>query len=204
MDVASRASLDQEIYLRGLTGYLVGKNLFEGYKKLAIITYPDRICSSMASSVVSSFLSTGMYKDYSASVFLYDENKLEEIVKEIIKYDPDILFIAYGGEQKLSHVSEITKKTIEKLMKNNYKKALAIHVRTWLATKQLSDILSDNKLKEYLKSLPEIRLFTADAQNKKFFFNKVKIEDTVKLEKFKEENITNEHANLLKISIPPQ
>ena len=202
MEIASRASLDQEIYLRGLTGYLVGKNLFDGYKRIAIITYPDRICSSMASATISSFLSKGNYKDESARVFLYDENKLGEIIKEIIKYNPDILFIAYGGEQKLSYVSDITKKTIEELMKNNYNKALAIHVRTWLATKQLSNI--DQNLLNYLKSLPEIRLFTADAQNKKFFFHKVKIEGNIKLEKFKEENITDEHANLLKISIPPQ
>jgi hypothetical protein len=114
---------------------------------VAIITYPDRICSSMASSTISSFLSTGMYKDHSAAVFLYDENKLDEIVKEIIKYNPDILFIAYGGEQRLSYVADITKRTIEELMKNNYRKALAIHVRIWLATKQLSNIISDNKLK---------------------------------------------------------
>ena len=203
MDIASRASLDQEVYLRGLTGYLVGKNLFKGYKKVAIITYPDRICSSMSSATISGFLSLGNYRDESARIFLYDENRLGEIVKEIIKYNPDILFIAYGGEQKLSYVSEITKKTIEELIKNNYKKALAIHVRVWLATKQLSNIL-DQKIKDYLKSLPEIRLFTADVQNKKFLFHKVKIEENIKLEKFGEENITDEHANLLKISIPPQ
>lgn len=205
MDVASRASLDQEIYLRGLTGYLVGKNLFEGYKRVAIITYPDRICSSLTSATVAGFLSAENYRNESARVFLYDENKLDEIVKEILKYNPDILFIAYGGEQKLSFVSDIAKRTIEELMKNGYNKALAIHVRTWLATKQLSNILSDNKLKEYLKSLPELRVFTADAQNKKFFFNKIKFEEeSIKLEKFKEENITDEHAHLLKISIPPQ
>lgn len=204
MESISRASLDQEIYLRGLTGYLVGKNLFDGYKKIAILAYPDRICSAISSAIVAGFLSLGNYKNESARVFLYEENRLGEIIKEIIKFDPDALFIAYGGEQKMSYVAEISKKTIEALMKNNYKKALVIHVRVWLATKQLSEILSNKELKDYLKSLKELRVFTADIQNKKFFFNRIKIEETAKLEKFKEENITDEHAYLLKISLPPQ
>ncbi|MGC8614069.1 MAG: hypothetical protein ACP5L2_07540 [Conexivisphaera sp.] len=45
MSTISRASLDQEIYLRSLTGYLVGKHLLAGYRKVAVLTHPDRICS---------------------------------------------------------------------------------------------------------------------------------------------------------------
>ncbi|BFI73674.1 hypothetical protein YN1_6610 [Nanoarchaeota archaeon] len=204
MDTISRASLDQEIYLRGLTGYFTGRDLLEGYKRVAIILYPDRICSSMVGAVIGGFLSKGNYKDESAKVFLYEENKLSETIKEVLKYNPDAIFIVFGGEQKLSVINDMTKKTIEELMKNNYNKALLIHGRTWLATKQLSTILSDQKIKDYLKSLPDIRTFIADVQNKKIGFYKIKIEESIKLEKYAEENITDEHANLLKISVPPQ
>jgi hypothetical protein len=82
-----------------------------------------------------------------------------------------------------------------------YKNSLLIHVRIWIATKQLSEILND-EIKEYLKSLKEIRVFTADLQNKLFLFHKVKMDNEIKLEKYAEEKITDEHVELLKKSVP--
>ncbi|MCG2868026.1 MAG: hypothetical protein RXO65_00620 [Candidatus Nanopusillus acidilobi] len=203
METMSLASLEEEIYLRGLTGYIVAKRIFDGYKNIAIITYPDRICSSLSSSLVSSLISKQGYRDKIAKIYLYDENKLDDIAKDIVKNNFDALFIAYGGEQKISYVSEITKKTILALKNAGYKNSLLIHVRIWIATKQLSEILND-EIREYLKSLKEIRVFTADLQNKLFLFHKVKIDNEIKLEKYAEEKLTDEHVELLKKSVPPK
>ena len=199
----SLASLEEEIYLRGLTGYIVAKRIFDGYKNIAIITYPDRICSSLSSSLVSSLISKQGYRDKIARIYLYDDNKLNDIAKDIVKNNFDSVFIVYGGEQKVSYVSEITKKTILALKNAGYKNSLLIHVRIWIATKQLSEILND-EIREYLKSLKEIRVFTADLQNKLFIFHKVKMDNEIKLEKYAEEKITDEHVELLKKSVPPK
>ncbi|MGB9674647.1 MAG: hypothetical protein ACPLX8_00780 [Nanopusillaceae archaeon] len=157
----------------------------------------------MASSLVVALIEKRGYKDKVAKIYLYDENKIEEVAKEIVKNNHDAVYISYGGEQKLSYVSEITKKTLLALKRAGYKNSLVLHVRVWLATKQLSNIL-DQEIKEYLRSLKEIRVFAVDLQNKLFIFNKVKIEDQVRLEKYSEEKLTDEHAYLLKISVPPQ
>ena len=203
METMSLASLEEEIYLRGLTGYIVAKRIFDGYKNIAIITYPDRICSSLSSSLVSSLISKQGYRDKIARIYLYDDNKLNDIAKDILKNNFDAVFIVYGGEQKVSYVSEITKKTILALKNAGYRNSLLIHVRIWIATKQLSEILND-EIREYLKSLKEIRVFTADLQNKLFIFNKVKINNEIKLEKYAEEKLTDEHVELLKKSVPPK
>ncbi|MFP3256293.1 MAG: hypothetical protein RXO36_00555 [Candidatus Nanopusillus acidilobi] len=60
----------------------------------------------------------------------------------------------------------------------------------------------NDEIKEYLKSLKEIRVFTADLQNKLFLFHKVKMDNEIKLEKYAEEKITDEHVELLKKSVP--
>jgi hypothetical protein len=203
METMSLASLEEEIYLRGLTGYIVAKRIFDGYKNIAIITYPDRICSSLSSSLVSSLISKQGYRDKIAKIYLYDDNKLNDIAKDILKNNFDAVFIVYGGEQRVSYVSEITKKTILALKNAGYKNSLLIHVRIWIATKQLSEILND-EIREYLKSLKEIRVFTADLQNKLFLFHKVKIDNEIKLEKYAEEKLTDEHVELLKKSVPPK
>jgi hypothetical protein len=204
MTTASRASLEQEIYLRSLTGYLVGRNLLEGHKRVAVITYPDRICSAMAAALMTSYLSSGNYRDAAGAVFTYDEGKEVETARKVADYGADIVYISFGGEQKMSYVAEITRKIINALADAGYRGALGIHVRTWLATKQLSSVLADKKLADYLSSLPEIRLFTADVPNRKFLFHRVKIEGgAAKLEKYREVEITEEHAKLLTISLPP-
>jgi len=80
---------------------------------------------------------------------------------------------------------------------------LLIHGRIWIATKQLSEILND-EIREYLKSLKEIRTFEADLQKKLFIFYKLKIDNGVKLEKYAEEKLTDEHVELIKRSVPPK
>lgn len=204
MATASKVSLEQEIYLRSLTSYLVGQNLLTGFNRVAIITIPDRICSAMAAALATSYIAKTGYRETPAGVFTYEEGKEAEVAKKVVEFGPDAVYISYGGEQKMSHVAEAVKKTIAALAKAGYRKALVIHVRAWLATKQLSTILADDELRKYLASLPEIRLFTADVPNRLFLFHKVAIEGTTaKPQKFAEAKITEEHAKLLSISLPP-
>ncbi|MFN7105841.1 MAG: hypothetical protein ACK4M3_04585, partial [Pyrobaculum sp.] len=187
--------------LRSLTGYLVGQNLLQGYSKVAVITYPDRICSAMAAALATSYIAKNNYRDGAAAVFTYEEGKEEEMAKKILEYNPDAVYIAYGGEQKLSYVTKITDQTLGALAKTGYRGVVVLHVRVWLATKQLS-LLSEG-VRNYLTSIREVRLFTADVPNRKFLFHKVGLVGGVKLEKFSEVSITEEHAKLLTISLPP-
>ncbi|KAA8922024.1 MAG: hypothetical protein F6Q11_06595 [Thermoplasma sp.] len=201
---SSRASLEQEVYLRSLTGRLVGMYEFQGFQKVAIISYPDRICESISTAAAVAFFDKYGYSENRLSIFDYGDD-IDSTARKIVEKDFDAVYIAFGGEQKMSEVSAMFRKTLDALRNAGFRKALLIHVRAWLATKQLSSIISDQNLKNYLRSLPEIRLFTADAAAKKFFFHRVRIDESgsVKLEKYAEENITQEHADLLKISLPP-
>ncbi|MFP3261751.1 MAG: hypothetical protein RXP28_02745 [Nitrososphaeria archaeon] len=203
MSTISRASLEEEIYLRSLTGYLVGKNLLDGFRRIAVVTYPDRICSAMSAALLSSYMSTYGYKNEAGMVFIYDESRLKEISDKIAKGGFDAVYLSLGGEQKMSTVSEVTKKILDSLRRSGFAGSLVIHVRAWLATRQLSSVLSEKELKDYIKSLKEIRVFTADLQNKLFLFHRVIIEETPRLIKFKEEKLTEEHIKLLQISLPP-
>lgn len=204
MSIISRASLSEELTLRSLTGYLVGQKLFVGYNKLAIVTFPDRICSGLATSVATSFIARNGYRESIVRIFMYEEGSEKKLVQDIINYSPDALFIALGGEQKMSYVNDAFIKLVDNLRKAEFKKPLVLHVRTWLATKQLSSLSGLSGLLDYLRSLPEVRVFTADLQNKRFLFNRIRFtESGVKLEVFDEVSLTDEHVGLLKISLPP-
>ncbi len=204
MSAISRASLDQEIYLRSLTGYMVGKHLFAGFRRVAVLAYPDRICSAMAAAALASYEAAGNYRDAAGAVFLLERGREDSAASGAVGYGADAVYLSLGGEQRMSDVASLTASAIGALAKAGYRGALLIHVRAWLATKQLSNVLSDQSLAKYLGGLPEIRVFTADAAARKFFFNRVRLGPSgPALERYAEAEITQEHANLLKISLPP-
>ncbi len=204
MSVSSRASLEEEIYLRSLTGYLVGSRLFAGFRKVAVIAVPDRICSAMAAAALASYEAAGNYRDGAGAVFTYEQGKEYEAAKKVVSSGADAVYLSFGGEQKMSDVNNMVMKIINALNEAGYRGALLIHVRAWLASKQLSTVISRPETLKYLQSLSEIRVFTADANARKFYFNRVRLDERgVKLEKYDEAEITQEHANLLKISLPP-
>ncbi len=200
---ASLLPLNDEIYLRALTGRLVGEHLFDGFKRVAVIVFPDRICSALAAGVLSSFTYHAGYREGVGAVFIYDEN-IGETAKRIVTEGFDATFIAYGGEQKLSFVNEALIATLKALMSAGYEKALIIHVRAFLASRQLSTVLQDESLARWLEGLPEIRVFTADLNAKKFIFNKLRIiNGKPALTPYREALLTDEHVELLRKSIPP-
>lgn len=200
---ASRASLEEEVYLRSLTGYVVAEPITRGKERILLITLPDRICSSLSASISASLLAHRGYRGDLARIVTYEEG-LETKLKNIISsFNPDVVFIVYGGEDKMSQVAEKAKATVRALRNVGYRGAIIFHVRTWLATKQLSYIVADKDLAEYLSSL-ELRTFTANLQEKKFLFHNVKVEGgSVKTEKYHEVKLVDEHVDLLSRSLPP-
>lgn len=204
MSAISHASLDQEIYLRSLTGYLVGRHLLTDFRRVAVLAHPDRICSAMAAAALASYEASGNYRDAAGAVFLMEQGKEDDAAGAVVKYGADAAYLSFGGEQRMSEVASLTARAVGALARAGYRGALLIHVRAWLATKQLSSLLSDPALAAYLRELRDIRVFTADAAVRKFFFNRVHIgESGAALERYAEAEITKEHADLLRISLPP-
>ncbi|MCS7107432.1 MAG: hypothetical protein NZ902_04950 [Acidilobaceae archaeon] len=203
----SRASLDEEVYLRSLTGYVVAGRLLKGFERVLIITLPDRICSSLSAAISSSLLAHSGYKGSLARILMYEDDRaklVEKVRAALAEFKPDAVFIVFGGEERMSKVAEKAKTTVEALQEAGFSGALAIHVRTWLATKQLGNIVAEQRLASYLSSLREIRVFTADLQQKKFVFHKVKVENSaVKPQPYDEASLIDEHVELLKKSLPP-
>ena len=202
--ISGRLSIGEEAYLRALTGRLVGRELFKGYNRVAIITYPDRICESVSAAAAVAYFERFGYGPGKVMIFDYQPD-VKALAQKVVSWGPDAVYLAFGGEQRMTDVNDMTIKVISALKEAGYKGALLIHVRAWLATKQFSTVTSDPSLRDYLRSLKEIRLFTADANAKKFYFNVVSVQPdgSVKLTKFAEEDITDEHAQLLKLSLPP-
>ncbi|ABL78357.1 hypothetical protein [Thermofilum pendens] len=200
----SRASLEEEVYLRGLTGFLVGEKLYEGFKRIAFVTFADRICCSIVAAQIAGYMHRYGYGSGSFKVFFYEEGREDELARQVESFKPDAVSLMMGGEQKMSRVASATREVLKAFSRRGLRVPVIFHVRVFLATKQLSSLLADEEVSSYLGSLPELRVFTADLGAKKFFFNRISLEGgKLALRKFAESDLTEEHVDLLKRSLPP-
>jgi len=198
--------IPQEVYLRALTGYLVERNLLADAGRTAIIALPDRICMSIAAAIAASRIASVGYdrSEGLTRIYQFDDN-IDETTKRVVEeFKADIVVLMYGGEHRLSEVKEATLKTLRSLARAGFRGTLIIHVRILLATNRLNDFLQYPDIVDYLRSLREVRTFTADLQNKKFVYHRVKVvENRIEFEKLGESSLTDEHVSLLKASLPP-
>jgi len=200
--ISGRLGLADEVYLRSLTGYLVGTELVGDLDRIAIIALPDRICMSLAASVASSYISKNGYKTSEGRIRIYQYG--DDVRRIVEEFKPNAIVLLYGGEHRLSEVREAFMNTLRELSKSGFSGTLVIHVRILLATNRLNDVLSDESLVAYLNSLKEVRTFTADLAQGKFFYHKVRFAETgIQMEKIGESSLTSEHVSLLKASLPP-
>jgi len=73
--ISGNLSIPEEVYLRALTGYLVGRNLFENADRVAIIALPDRICPSIAASAATSLISKRGYSESEGKIRIYEYSR---------------------------------------------------------------------------------------------------------------------------------
>ena len=192
-------TFEEEIYLRALTGRIVGKALSDlGLNKVAVVAPKNIICSSIAAATEASFL------DYSGGVtrhFMIELGENEaEIAKRIKDFDAEALVLQFGGESPIEEVKKSFVKLLKALAEEQVSGALVIHVRIFAAG-GLKEALLDENIKSFIKERP-VFVYTVDFDNGKVYVNKAEIVDSeVKLKKIKEYQVTLEHADLLNRSL---
>ena len=192
-------TFEEEIYLRALTGRLVGKALADlGLNKVAVVAPKNIICSSIATATEAAFI------DHSGGVtrhFMVEIGKNEaETAKRVKEFGAEAVVLQFGGETPIEEVKKSFVEFLKAAAQEQVPGAFVIHVRIFAAG-GLKEALQDENVKKFLESKP-LFVYTVGFDEGKVFVNKIKIEGgEVKLEKIKEYQVTLEHADLLNRSI---
>ena len=192
-------TFEEEIYLRALTGRLVGKALADlGVNKLAVVAPKNIICSSIATATEAAFL------DHSGGVTYHFMVELgrneEEVAKRVKEFGAQVVLLQFGGEDPIEKVKESFVKFLKAAAKENIPGAIVFHVRIFAAG-GVAEALKDEEVKKYLSS-KDLYVYTVGFDEGKVYVNKVKIENgETKLEKLTEYQVTLEHADLLNRSL---
>lgn len=191
-------TFEEEIYLRALTGRLVGKAIADlGINKLAVVAPKNIICSSIATATEASFL------DHSGGVtyhFMVDNGNEEEIAKRLKKFNAQIVLLQFGGETPIEETKKSFVNLLKAMAKESVPGAIVFHVRIFAAG-GVKEALSDQEIAEYLAG-KDLYVYTVGFDEGKAYVNKVEIEcGELKLEKLAEYHVTLEHADLLNRSL---
>ncbi len=190
-------TFEEEIYLRALTGRMVGKAVSDlGVSKLAVVAPRNIICSSIATATEAAFL------DHSGGVtyhFLVEPGKEAEIAGRLVEFKPQATLLQFGGETPI----EETKKSFVELMKQMAEKNvpgdIVVHVRIFAAG-GFAEAVKDEKVKKYLQER-NVLVYTVDFDKGKVLVNKIELGDELKLVPIREYHVTLEHADLLNRSL---
>ena len=190
-------TFEEEIYLRVLTGRLVAKALSDmDINKLAVVAPRNIICTAMAASTESSFITITGGVTYH---FLVELGKNEEEVsKKLEEFDADMILIQFGGESPIEEVKESFKILLRNLSRLNVNSDIMIHVRTF-ASGALKEALEDKNIKEFLLER-NLYVYTIDLDKGRMFINEYDPEEN-ELYPILEYNLTLEHIDLLNRSL---
>lgn len=192
-------TFEEEIYLRALTGRLVGKALADlGLNKVAVVAPRNIICSSIAAATEASFLdhSGGVTRHFMVEIGVNEA----DVARRVKEFGAEAVLLQFGGETPIEEVKRSFVEFLRAAAEEQVPGAFIIHVRIFAAG-GLREALRDEKVREFLSSKP-LFVYTVGFDEGKVFVNKIRLEDgEVLLEKVKEYQVTLEHADLLNRSI---
>ena len=193
-------TFEEEIYLRALTGRLVGKAIAGlGVNKLAVVAPKNIICSSIAAATEATFIeaSGGVTRHFMVEP---DVNE-EEVVRRLVEFAPQATLLQFGGETPIEVVKRSFVKTLKEMADRKVPGDVVVHVRIF-AAKGLDEALTYEEVRSYLKER-SVYVYTVGFDEGKIYVNKVIIGDdgSYTIEKLMEYQVTLEHADLLNRSI---
>ncbi len=193
-------TFEEEIYLRALTGRVVGRAIADlGANKVAVVAGKNIICSSIATATEAAFLDKAEGRVYH---FLYEDNA-EELASRLLEYGPELTLIQFGGESSKEEVIASFKDLVKALARKQLWSDLLIHVRTFAAG-AFDEALKDEEVKAYLSNVG-LYVYTVDFDKGLFLLNEIVLDEEAEkgyhLTPILEYSLTLEHVDLLNRSL---
>lgn len=194
----AKTTFAEEVYLRALTGKVVGEHVLGVYNKVAVISVKNIICSAISAAAEAAFV---MKTQGRAAHFIVESGNAEEIAKEVAEFDPNAVILMFGGETPIEETKKLFVETLKALSGVDLDADIIVHVRIFAAG-GLDEAVKDKDIAEFLNDR-EVYVYTVDFDKGLIILNDVFLEDNgeVVLSKLSEIPVTVEHADLLNRSL---
>ena len=195
----AKTTFGEEIYLRALTGRIVGTHMLVDYAKVAFISPKNIICAAISAAAEAAYIQTSSAQ---AAHFVVEPGKEAEVASAVAAFQPEAIVLMFGGETPLEETKQMFVATLKALAEADVVADLVVHVRIF-AVGGLTLARQDEAIREYLEN-SEVFVYTANLDKGLFIYNVVYFgegPEDVELEPLVAFPVTLEHADLLNRSL---
>ncbi len=193
----AKTTFAEEIYLRALTGKVVGEAVMSAYNKVAVISVRNVICSAISAAAEATFVSKTNGR---SGHFIVEAGNVDAVVKQVAEFAPNAVVLMFGGETPIEETRALFVETLQALAKANLAVDIIVHVRIFAAG-GLQAAVADTEVARYLDERP-VFVYTVNFDEGLVLYNRVRMEgDQPRLTKLAEVPVTVEHADLLNRSL---
>ncbi len=192
----AKTTFAEEIYLRALTGKVVGESILGGYNKVAFVSVKNTICSAISAAAEAAFIMTSKGR---AIHLIAEDGNADQVAASVEEFDPEAVILMFGGETPIEETKKLFVETLKALSGADLDADIIIHVRIFAAG-GLDQALKDSEVEEYLTN-SDVYVYTVDLDRGLVIYNSVYFEEKPTLERLGELPVTAEHADLLNRSL---
>lgn len=197
-DKMAKTTFAEEVYLRALTGKVVGAHVLGDYEKVAVISVKNIICSATAAAAEAVYSENTGGR---AAHFVVEAGNVTETINQVIDFEPEAVLLLFGGETPFDEIKALFQKTVKALADTNTEMDILIHVRIFAAG-AVNEAIKDKDVLRYLQN-NTVTVYTVDFEKGFILYNELYIpnSDTIELVRIADIPVTVEHADLLNRSL---
>ena len=193
----AKTTFAEEIYLRALTGKIVGEAVMAGYNKVAVVSVRNTICSAISAAAEAAFVSKTNGR---TAHFIVEPGNVASTVDQVAVFAPQAVVLMFGGETPIEETKALFVDTLKAMAKANLAVDIIVHVRIFAAG-GLQAAVADADVARYLDKR-SVFVYTVNFDDGLVLYNRVRMDgQQPQLTKLAEVPVTVEHADLLNRSL---
>lgn len=184
---------EEKIYMKALSGMVLGGTALKNYQRVAVIGMEDILCSAASGALEASFMQAS---GGNIAHFLAQKGRIEEMVSDILEYDPEIVVMLYAETPEPGLNKELFLETLKVMVEKEIEADLLFDPVT-LTNGALDEAAKNHEIQMRLMEI-ESFAFTIDLDNGRIVMNVIDIDNgEVMLDPIEEYKLTLEHTILL-------
>jgi len=185
--------LEEKIYMKALTGMVLGGTALKNYQRVAVIGMEHILCSAASAALEASFMQAS---GGNIAHFLAQKGRVEEMVSDILEYDPEIVVMLYAETPEPGQNKELFLETMKVVAEKDMEADLLFDPVT-LTNGALDEAVKNHEIQMHLMEKESFG-FTIDLDNGRILMNVIDIENAeIMMDVIEEYKLTVEHAALL-------
>ncbi len=184
---------EEKIYMKALTGMVLGGTALKNYQKIAVIGMEHILCIAASAAMEASFMLEG---GGNITHLIPKKGEIKEMVAKIAEYDPEIVVMLYAESPEPGLNRELFLETMKEIADTALDADLMLDPMT-IMSGTLAEAVKDIEIERHMQDI-ESFVFTIDLDNGEMVMNVIDIDNgEVMLDPIEEYKLTVEHTILL-------